>query len=109
MGRFDMDSCPGDSRVDHSHHACLAMFPLRAVIPDGFGVIDQDRVRWPRRCLGFNRHVPGEEARDRSVDVVDGDTGLVECRLHNRVILKFLVRHCRDRLGVDQVCTLGQY
>lgn len=65
------------------------MFPLRAVIPDGFSVIDHDGVSWSRRCVGLDRHVSREEARDGRVDVVDGNTGLVECGLNDRVILEF--------------------
>lgn len=28
------------SRVDHTNHSRLAMFPLRTIIPDGLGVVD---------------------------------------------------------------------
>ena len=90
----DEDKGAEDLRVDHSHHASLAMFPLRAVIPDGFGVIDQNGIRRSCRGIGLDRHESREKARNRSIDVIDGNTGLVECRLHNRVILE-LVSHSR--------------
>ena len=90
MHRFDIYSnSPEDSRIDDSHHASLTVFALRAVIPDGFGVVDQDRVRRSRRCIGFDRHESREKACDGRVDIVDRNTRLVECRLHNRMILEF--------------------
>jgi hypothetical protein len=63
------------------------MFPLRAVIPDGFGVIDQDCVCRSLRCLCHHGLETREEASDRGVDVIDGDTGLVKSRLDNGVVL----------------------
>ena len=78
----------GDVRVDDANHAGLAVLALRAVEPDGRGVVERDGVcrQVGRSCR--DRHEAGEQAGGVGLDVVDGLAGLVKGRLDDGMVLR---------------------
>lgn len=75
-----------DSRVDDPDHASLTVLTLRAVKPKRLCVVDLNRVDRHLSTRGY-RHEARKETGNAGLDVVDWLTGLIEGRLHNRVIL----------------------
>ncbi len=47
-------------RIDHPNHALLAMFSLRAVIPDGLCVVDLDSICWQFCGICLDGHEAGK-------------------------------------------------
>ena len=75
-----------DIRVYHSNHAGLTVVTLRAVEPDGCGVVDHDGIDG-HLSAGFDGHEAGEEAGNIGLVVHDGLARLAEGGLHDGVVL----------------------
>lgn len=78
-------------RVDGTDHTSLAMFGLGTVEPYGLCILDADCVGQDLRC-GGDGGVGGHEAGEEGIglvghDVLDRHTWVIECGLHNRVVL----------------------
>ena len=74
-----------DLRVDDAHHAQLAVHALRAVVPDGLGVVDEDGEDGGEDAVGG--HKAGEDALYGGHDVLDGCAGVGEGGLDDGVVL----------------------
>ena len=84
-----------DLRVDGTDHTSLAMLALGAVEPYRLCILNTDGVGQDLRRCG-DRRVGGHEAREEGIglvghDVLDGDTRVVECGLHDGVVLKIML------------------
>jgi hypothetical protein len=87
--------CRKNVRVDCTNHTGLAMLSLRAVEPHGLLVLDADGVGQDVRGSS-ERGVGGHETRKEGVclvghHVLDRNTGLVEGRLDDGVVLHALL------------------
>lgn len=63
---------------------------LSTVQPDWFGIVDQDGEDG-HYAVGCDRHEAGFETGDIGHGLLDGNAGLIKCRLCDGVILAFLV------------------
>lgn len=87
------------------------MFGLGAVEPNGFGVGDGDSEDRLHGRVGGDGEEAGEEAGNVRHDIVDGDAGVVKCRLDDRVVLwgSSVLNRGWEEVGGNRrgKCTLG--